>query len=528
MTETIKHPPRYLWICGAVLIVTLLALVFVNYFYWTGWQIVPRSAARVDLRGSGATFDDCARIQSQLPGCEILWDIPFQGKLCSSDLEALTVTSLSREDLAVLEQFPRLATLDATHCTDYPALMEYQTRHPECAVLYTVTLGGTDYSQDSDKLVIRDPVPSELEAGLPFLPRVTEVRLEGVLPGIDVLESLREHFPGIRFLWTVTLGNREYPSSTSQLDLAGNALRFGELTQTLDLLPELRSLNVMDCGLSDAELKIIAARYPKCFVLCQMEVAGLSFPTDSTMIDISNRTVKSREEIEALLPFFPKLERVIMCRCGLDDETMDSLNKAYDNIRFVWSVKIKDVYVRTDATYFYPFKFYKTMSVDTEDLYPLRYCTDMVCIDIGHMGAVTNCEWAAFMPELKYLILGETGISDLSPLSNCKKLAFLEIFTIPCTDYSPLIGCTGLEDLNLGRTYGDPTPLTKMTWLKNVWWANVHGTRGLPCSNAKAVLEEALPNTNLRFDLAHPTASGWRKLDNYFGMRDFMGMFYLD
>ena len=66
-----------------------------------------------------------------------------------------------------------------------------------------------------------------------------------------------------------------------------------------------------------------------------------------------------------------------------------------------------------------------------------------------------------------------------------------------------------------------------MTWLKNLWWSGVDGTYGRPCSNAKAVLTEALPNTHLRFNLAHPTADGWRKLDNYFGMRDYMGMFYL-
>jgi hypothetical protein len=206
---------------------------------------------------------------------------------------------------------------------------------------------------------------------------------------------------------------------------------------------------------------------------------------------------------------------------------MYALDNRHEDVRFVWTLKVQDCYLRTDTEYFYPWKLKHTMDAKNEDMELLKYCPDIISVDIGHMWFITDCEWVKYIPKLEYLILGETRISDLGPLSQCKNLKFLEIFTIPVTDYSPLIGCTALEDLNLGRTYGDPAPLTQMTWLKNVWWANVHGTSGLPCSNAKAVLTEALPNTNLRFDLEHPTADGWRKLENYFNMRDVMGVHYM-
>ena len=216
-----------------------------------------------------------------------------------------------------------------------------------------------------------------------------------------------------------------------------------------------------------------------------------------------------------------------MCNCGLDNETMDALNQTYPDIRFVWSIRIRYYDIRTDATYFYPFKLQRDLFINNEEASLLRYCTDMVCIDVGHMGQITDCEWAAYMPELKYLIIGETAISDLSPLSNCKKLVYLELFTIPVTDYSPLLECTALEDLNLGKTYGSTEPIAQMTWLKNLWWCGAP-TRNLPCSNAQEVLPQALPNTTIKLWLEHPTASGWRKLDNYYAMRDYMDMFYLN
>lgn len=527
MKRKIHIKPIILILLCLVLTGVLIFGVILRKYYWTGWQFVSRSSSQVDLRGSPLTFSDFQRIQNALPGCEIIWEVPFQGSAYPSTTQVLRVTSLTGEDLVVLDYFPELTLLDASGCTNYDQLLAFQNRHPACDLLCQVQLGANACRSDVAQLTLRDVSADALSHVLPLLKNVRNIQLTGLLPTADELRQLCLAFPSVSFRWEVSLGDTTIDSSVRELDLSERPMSFEEALAVLNYLPELETADMRHCGLTDAEMIRLSHSFPDCFFLWDMEVAGLRFPTNAQEIDISGQVVESREQIEAILPFFPNLQRVIMCRTGLDDETMDALNKSYADIRFVWSVKIKDVYVRTDSTYFYPFKFYRDMQVNTADLYPLRYCTDMVCIDIGHMGEVTDCEWAAFMPELRYLILGETRISDLTPLSNCKKLAFLEIFTIPVTDYSPLVECTGLEDLNLGRTYGDPTPLTKMTWLKNLWWANVDGTHGLPCSNAKEILTEALPNTRMRFDIAHPTAGGWRQLENYFAMRDLMGMFYL-
>lgn len=513
--------------CAVLLAAGIGAKMFFDHYLLAAGQVIPRSAGKVDLREEALSAEDYEQIQAELPECEILWNVPFQDGSLPSDSREIQISALTEEDVLTLDYFPYLTRLDAVQCTDYPQLLAFQERQPECSVVYQVTLGGTAYPNDAAALQIVDPSVEELEALLPYLTEVTQVRLSGQLPELDRLTHLQEAFPEIAFCWEVPVGDTVVDSTAAALDLSGLPLDYDAAAGLLKWFPELETVDMRECALTDEEMMTLAERYPQCFFLWEMTIGELRISTDAEEVDISGVQLQSAEEIEALLPFFPNVKRVVMCKCGLDDETMDALNGRYEDIRFIWSVRIRNVYVRTDATYFYPFKFDRDMRVDNDDLYPLRYCTDMVCIDIGHMGEVTDCEWAAFMPELKYLVIGETRISDLTPLSNCKKLAFLEIFTIPVTDYSPLVECTGLEDLNLGKTYADPAPIAKMTWLKNVWWSGVHGTHGLPASNAKEVLTEALPNTHLRFDLAHPTADGWRKLENYFGMRDFMGMFYL-
>lgn len=517
-----------LLLIGCFLLIGIALGVFLNYHVWAAGRFVPRSSVELDMRGEKLSVADFEKLREEIPECKITWDVPFQDSYCDSSTQTIQVSSLTEEDVLILDYLQDLTWLDAAQCTDYDALLAFQARRPECRVTYQVTLGGDVYPNDVTALHIENPSAEELEEKLNFLLEVSEVHLSGQLPDVIEIQNLQDAFPEISFRWDVPFGDTILDSTARELDFSEKCIDYSDAVALLRWFPALEKVNMRGCGLTDEEMMALAQRYPQCFFLWDMQIGEVTVSTDAEEIDISGQILQSTEEVEELLPYFPNLKKVIMCKCGLDDETMDALNKRYEDIRFVWSVRIRYVYVRTDATYFYPFKFDRDMTVDSDDLYPLRYCTDMVCIDVGHMWGVKDCEWAAFMPNLKYLILGETSVSDLTPLSNCKNLAFLELFTIPVTDYSPLLGCTGLEDLNLGKTYGDPAPIAQMTWLNNLWWSGVAGTHGLPCSDAPDWLPEALPDTVVRFNLEHPTADGWRKLENYYGMRDFMGMFYLD
>ena len=87
-------------------------------------------------------------------------------------------------------------------------------------------------------------------------------------------------------------------------------------------------------------------------------------------------------------------------------------------------------------------------------------------------------------------------------------------------DLSPLTGCTALEDLNLGMIYADFAPIEEMTWLKNLWMVE--------CSSADRYrMPQALPDTRVMVTGAATVANGWRDLENYYAMRDLLGMKYM-
>lgn len=405
---------------------------------------------------------------------------------------------------------------------DYYLLRE---KFPEAEIRWNVPIQGKRLPWDSEAITLSDIVGADCQT-LALFPNLTQVTIEGPVFN-ERLEELFAQYPQISFLWSLPVGNITVKNTAETLDLAGQPVTWEELDRVLHWLPELRELNLIGCPLTDDQVLQLANDYPDCHILWEMNINGKMYRTDLEELDFSGWQVESIEQVEKLLPCFFSVKRVIMSDCGLDDETLDALNRKYPDIRFIWTVYIKNVPIATDAKWFYPYKYEKNMVVTEEDLYPLRYCIDMEAIDIGHMAMVETCDWAAFMPNLRYLILGETGITDLSPLSGLKKLKYLELFTINATDFTPLLGCTGLEDLNLGLTYGDPDVIAQMTWLKNLWWCDANGHGSSDRREAVERMCEALKGTEISIYIDHPTAGGWRRLPNYFAMRNFMDMFCL-
>lgn len=405
---------------------------------------------KLNLRNTGLTAGQYDALREAFPDCEIQWSPYFQSNYYPDSTTSLTITHLSDQDVALLDYFPNLRTVNAADCTDYDQLITLQQRLPACAVFYDVTLGGQRWDQDVRQLVLANVNPATLMEQLGYLPRAESVLLTGKLPSVAEIAALKAAYPGIEFLW-------------------------------------------------------------------QVELYGVTADMSATELDLSGIPVDDLSLVEQALPYLPRLRKVIMSDCGISNEEMDALNRRHENIQFVWTVNIGPyLRIRTDTTAFIPIKH--GVWVDDEDCYNLRYCTEMVCLDLGHHD-ISRCDFVAYMPKLKYLILADTQVSDLTPLTDRKELIFLELFLTRVRDYSPLVTCTALEDLNICYTYGNSEPISQMTWLDRLWWSYGSANR--------ALLRQSLPDTQLNFTTGSSTGAGWRKGQNYYDMRDMLGMGYM-
>lgn len=412
---------------------------------------------KLDLRNIPLSIIQYEQLKQELPNCDILWLVPFQGNYLSPDTQELTITELNAADFESIPYFPNLATIRADGCRDYGSLMELRTAFPQIEVYYSVSLQGQTIPYDAEFLTLQDADISGLSRLLPYLPKLQKVVFEGNTPSNDEIYQLMSQYPQISFQWDLTL---------------------------------------FDITTSNTATTLILSDIP--------------------MTDTS--------EVESYLKYFPNLERVEMCNCGIPSAEMDALSQRYPDIRFVWTIKVRYGTLRTDAIAFIPFKlgYHIDNPLYDNDCTELKYCIDLICLDMGHM-KIRDVSFLEHMPNMKYLILGDTPVKDFTPIASLTELIYLEIFNVQFTQHELLLGLTKLEDLNLGSTpTRDIDVLKQMTWLKRLW---VPGTRLNGYQYDELV--KALPDTQVVMYAMHSTDKGWRNNQNYRDMRDLLGMWYM-
>ena len=507
----------------------LLALIFLvvclKFCVLAGGRLYPRGRAELDLRErriSAGTYD---KLQKALPDTDILWNVPFQGKLLPSNITELTVTALTAEDARTLLYFKSLQVLNAEGCTDYENLLTYRLQSPGCRVRYRVTVGGSTYDSDAKMLMVTEFTEDDA-AKIAYLPDLEIVDGSGCTD-YGNLAALQAAYPGLSVRYAVTLGDSELEADTVEATVTG--AESGQLIQALAGLPNLKNLTLIDPAADGSNLQALRLQYPDLTLSWYFRVNGREIGEDAVEVDVSGMDFSSLAAAENMASCFPKLEKFIMSSCtvggkAIGNETMaDFRERMRSSYKVVWTVQCGRLSVRTDATTFMPTREHEYYFLDS--MAPnLKYCEDMICIDIGHH-KVKDISFVRYMPHLKYLILTDTAVQDISPVAELKELIFLELTFGIVRDYTPLLQCTALEDLNMDKLdyYADPTPIYQMTWLKTLFWHRCN-------TQVQQKLAEALPNTHLDFTgtTTNPIHTGWRNLQNYYDMRDLLGMPYMN
>lgn len=559
-----KLNPVLLIVLAAALLAVGIAVWFLLTHVWVAGTFYSRNADVLDLRFADVTTADYDKLRKKAPNSEILWRIPFQGKTYDQDTDVLYVTSLTDEDVATLDYFTRLKTVEAQECTDYPQLAALTARRPEVTVEYAVTIDGREYPQDTAVVSISGITEEEINL-LTYLPELTAVTAVGCRTP-EQMTQLRDFCQEKGLSFALRFGTKTYPDTVEELDVAG--VTDGEL-ELLQLLPELKTLHLKNPEADPETVAQLRSTYPKADISWEVEIAGVSFPDDTKEVDLSavlessaaqttagtaagtqtaagaQTTTKTQtttgtatgtqstketqstapavtlnlEDLEKKMSYLSDAKQVFLGKCGLDNEELAALReRVRDSYKLVWTVQLgKKLTARTDDTTFMPVREHVYYFLD-EDAYNLRYCEDMLCVDVGHMG-LTNIDFVKGMPHLQILILAHNGqLQDISPISSCKELIFLELDWSAVKDFTPLVGCTSLEDLNIGLTYPSVEPLMQMTWLKNLWMVDRGGAYQL---------SQALPDTKIVASADVTVGAGWRNLPNYYKMRDMLGMEYM-
>ena len=354
----------------AVLLVLVLAAVggILGYNHWYQSNHVfvddvayEKEVTFIDLRGTGASLEYYESLRTQLPDCEIRYDLPFQGAFYPDDTKELTIATLSDADVELLDYLPMLKTVDARGCTDYEQLLALQTRRPECSVLYTVSFFGVDYDQDAGEMVFGAPKAE---------PAATE----------------------------------ETQPEAAEEEPAAPQPQLAELLQVLAWLPDMQTIHFYQPEMSGQDLVTLRQTYPDITITWEKDAFGTTYSDDVTEIELKNMYFASLDEVEEQAGYFPSLEKLVLLDCGYDrknlfeDETLAAFReKMRPDYKVVWSMNMYGMVVRTDDLYFMPNKY--GVKISTYGVQRLRYCEDMLCVDLGHHNIV-DLSFVEGMPHL--------------------------------------------------------------------------------------------------------------------------------
>ena len=472
---------------------------------------------QLDLREEDISFDYYHALQSQLPNCQILWNVPFQGSRYSNDTQKMAVTSLSENDIAVLKTyFPKLKSVDASACHDYAMVELLMEQIPGLQVDYAVSLGGTTYAPSITDMVL---VNGEYDfvtmmENLTYLHDLTAVKLRTPDLTDEQLAELQTAYENIAFTWTVEVLGLEYETDVTELDLSGMTPEDAVLAaEQIKKLPNLDYVNLTPAqgvgALSLEDVKTLVDAVPDVVFGFTFDFYGHQLSTADEEVHIKNTKIGNEGEatVRAALDLLKNCKRFVLENCGVSNEVMAKIRDDYRHqTKVVWRVSYGEGSTMTDAVV-----IRAVYDLVDDNCYNLIYCEDAKYMDIGHNEWLDACEFVSGMKSLEYVIISGAPIKSLEPFRNCKNLKLLEAaFCEYITDVSPLADCPNLQMLNISNTHvTDLSPLDNLPLTHLTVRTNPSGKCRLSQEEQDRVLKQH-PNCWISFAGAQPYGVGWR------------------
>ena len=426
-------------------------------------------------------------------------------------------------DLSDLMQQTQLTSLNLTGSDitieEYTAL---QTALPNCDIRWSVPLGGERIDSTATELTL-----ASAESGLPdalgFFPSLETVRLEQT-PDATAIAAFGAEYPDVRFLWDVNIGDKTYPGDAQVLDLSGEPADPAVLTSVLPLFPQLQAVTFGSDIFSEADQLALVDAFPSVQFIWNVQLLDdLIVRSDTAELDLRDYEVPDAAAFSERLRLLPALTRLDMCGCGPDDFEMAAMRERYPDIKFIWLTRVSGWIIRTDIKGFstgnrtrfpdgagwYTESKFSYKAIKAEDLVNLKYCTDLIALDIGHCTRVKSLDFLRTLPKLQYLDIALCDFTDISALESQPDLIYLQMMYNLVSDISPLQYCKELRFLNLSdNVIADPAPLYALTKLERLWI----NTTGLSKEQI-ASLEQAMPDTLIKANQRSPeyAMSVWLK-----------------
>ncbi len=363
---------------------------------------------------------------------------------------------MTDQEIAQLDGYSNLKKLDLSGSTCYDAIVEYADAHPQVDVLYAVSLGKTTVTNKDEKIVlVKDSFDfATLSENIKYLPNLKEIMFEDIQLEASQLKKLSDSNPGISLNYSLTLFGKPVDVGVTELDLSAiQPTNVEEVLKKLPLMTALANVKLPDI-LDIKDVAKLQYANPNAFFDYTFSLFGKTLTTAESEVEFVKADIgnEGEQQIREALDILDNCERFVLDNCGIDYEILASIRDDYrGKTKVVWRV------------YYGTKNRYNSMTDDdtlravynvTDDTCgPMKYCEDVVYMDIGHNEDLTDLSFIGYMPKMEVLIASGCAAKELPGFENCKKMVWLELCFCPnLENIESLQGCESLRFVNLSYT----------------------------------------------------------------------------
>jgi hypothetical protein len=362
---------------------------------------------------------------------------------------------------------------------------------------------------------------------LVYFPDLLSVQLSAALDDATAA-ALRARYPAVQFLWDVAIGGVSYPGSTQKLDLSATPVDLAALKSKLAHLPELTQVTFGEDAFALFDQIALATAYPQIGFLWNVQLLeDLSVRSDVAELDLRKYSVPDAAAFSDSLVLFPNLTLLDMCGSGPGDDEMAAMRARYPEMKFIWYTRVSNWIIRTDIKGFstgnrrkfpdgygwYTSDKFSYTSIRSSDFENLKYCTDLIALDVGHCSRIGDIEFLKYLPQLIYLDIALCDLTDVSSLASLPELIYLQMMYNYIEDITPLKNCTKLRFVNASNNnLTSADAFLELPVLERLW-LNCSGLSDNQLAELTASLTKKLPDITIKASQQNPeyAMSAWCK-----------------
>ena len=443
----------------------------------------------------------------------------LSGSKYPTDSRQLTAV-ISAPDLELMDYFTELESADFSGSTCYDEICAWSALHPDVHVRFSLPLpnGRTEFSdvETLDLTWLSDENVDEVTRILPYMTGLKTIQLDRIGgSGLSVgsFSALKSAAPDKVFCFNAEINGVPVDTSAESIDLS--EVKHSDATGVADVLSCLTKLKTVELGRQSSgedalrweDIALFKASCPDAHFHYSFTLYGKELDLDAKTLDFSHTEVNDRgDALYSVLSCMNNCTLLDMDSTGVPDEALEKIRDLFPQTKVVWRIWFGENYsVRTDTERILASK--PTVGGMITDPSPLKYCTEIKYLDLGHNDEMTTIDFVSSMPDLEVLIVAMTGITDISPLRSCPKLEYLELNTTAVSDLSPLENCKALRHLNIA---GCPN-ITDISMLNDIalerlWIGNQTPVPAKQVSDFKSAQPKCDTNTTTE----DPHGESWR------------------